>query len=125
MTTYVEYELDHHMMILIELLDESASGVVPASRKVGELAKIQARKSLKQALIELRAHTKLLMEEIEALHVDEAEVKFGVNTVGELGSMAIGKVGLGVNYEVTLKWKKPPANIKNSPAVSASGNNVD
>jgi hypothetical protein len=47
------------------------------------------------------------LKEIEELHVEEAEVKFGINTVGELGNMAIGKLGVGVNYEVTLKWKKP------------------
>jgi len=46
------------------------------------------------------------------LHVEEAEVKFGINTVCELGNMAIGKVGVGVNYEVTLKWKKPETKPK-------------
>ena len=49
----------------------------------------------------------MLVEEIEDLHVEEAEIKFGINTVGEIGNMAIGKVGVRVNYEVTLKWKKP------------------
>ena len=45
----------------------------------------------------------------EFIIFDEAEIKFGVSTVGELGNMAIGKVGAGVNYEITLKWKKPEA----------------
>ncbi len=33
------------------------------------------------------------MKEIEELQAEEAEVKFVINTVGELGNMAIGKVG--------------------------------
>lgn len=47
------------------------------------------------------------LNEINDLHVEEAEVKFGINTVGELGNIAIGKVGVGVNYAITLKWKTP------------------
>jgi hypothetical protein len=59
-----------------------------------------------EALKDMRTEAKLLLQEIEDLRV-EAEVKIGINTVGELGFMAIGNVGGGVNYEVTLKWKKP------------------
>ena len=70
-------------------------------------SKTKAQKSFSDALKDIRAQAKLLLNEIEELHVEEAEVKFGINTVGELGNMAIGKVGVGVNYEVTLKWKKP------------------
>jgi len=35
--------------------------------------------------------------------VAEADVKFGINTVGELGNLALGKIELGMNYEVRLK----------------------
>jgi len=49
--------------------------------------------------------TVYFLNEINDLHVEEAEVKFGINTVGELGNIAIGKVG--VNYAITLKWKSP------------------
>jgi len=54
----------------------------------------------------MKSSNKAVMTEFEDLHVDEAEIKFGINTVGEMGNIAIGKVGVGVNYEVTLKWKK-------------------
>lgn len=70
------------------------------------MAKAKAKKSFADALKDVRAQAKLLLNEIEELHVCEAEIKFGINTVGELGNMAIGKVGVGVNYEVTLKWAK-------------------
>lgn len=52
---------------------------------------------------EIKIQANLFLKEIEKLHVEEAEIKFGINTVGELGNRAIGKVGIGVNYEVILK----------------------
>jgi hypothetical protein len=107
MTTYVEYQLDDNTTILVEAAEDETSGVVRASREVGGVARVKAKISFIEALKDIRAQAKLLLTEIEDLHVEEAEVKFGINTVGELGIMAIGKVGGGVNYEVTLKWKKP------------------
>lgn len=37
-----------------------------------------------------------LVEEIEELHIEDAKIKFGINTVGDVGNIAIGKVGVGV-----------------------------
>ena len=107
MATYIEYDLGEGAKILIEVAEENLSGVVRASTEAGGIAKIKAKKNFTEALKDIRAQAKLLLQEIEELEVNEAEVKFGINTVGELGNMAIGKVGVGVNYEVTLKWQKP------------------
>jgi hypothetical protein len=107
MPSYIEYQLDEETTILIEASEGEAGGIVKASREAGEIAKVKAKKSFADALKDIRSQAKVLMSEIEELHVEEAEVKFGINTVGELGNMAIGKIGVGVNYEVTLKWKKP------------------
>lgn len=68
---------------------------------------VKAKKTFAEALKDYQCQAKMLLKEINDLHVEEAEVKFGINTVGELGIMAVGKVGVGVNYEITLKWKKP------------------
>ncbi|HQV93456.1 MAG TPA: CU044_2847 family protein [Anaerolineales bacterium] len=106
MPAYVEYQLDENSTILIEAPEGETGGVIKASRELGEIAKTKAQKSFSDALKDIRVQAKILLNEIEELHVEEAEVKFGINTVGELGNMAIGKVGVGVNYEVTLKWKK-------------------
>jgi hypothetical protein len=106
MPTYVEYDIGDGATILVEAPEDVTSGVIKASRGVGEVAKTKAKKSFTDALEEVKIQAKLLLKEIEELHVNEAEIKFGINTVGELGNMAIGKVGIGVNYEVTLKWKK-------------------
>jgi hypothetical protein len=106
MTAYIEYQVDENTTILIEA-PEGTPGIVRASREAGDIAKVRAQKTFAEALKDVRAQARLLLVEIEELHVEEAEVKFGINTVGELGNMAIGKIGVGVNYEVTLKWKKP------------------
>lgn len=106
MPVYIEYQLDENATILIEAPDGESGGVVRAARGDGTLASVKAKKNFSEALQDIKTQAKLLLKEIEELHVEEAEVKFGINTVGELGNMAIGKVGVGVNYEVTLKWKK-------------------
>jgi len=109
MSTYVEYQLDENTTILIEAPDDEASEIIKASRDPGEVASVKAKKSFTEALGGIKAQAKFLLKEIEELHVEEAEIKFGFNTVGELGNLAIGKIGVGVNYEVTLKWKLPKA----------------
>lgn len=112
MPTYIEYQLDDNSTILIEAPEGESGSVIKASRGPGEVVKTKAQKSFSDALKDIRAQAKLLLNEIEELHVEEAEVKFGINTVGEVGNMAIGKIGVGVNYEVTLKWKKPAVNTE-------------
>ncbi|MBI5964077.1 MAG: hypothetical protein HY863_11420 [Chloroflexi bacterium] len=106
MPNYIEYQLDENTTILIEGPEEKSDGIVKASLELGEVAPTKAKKTFSAALKDVRAQAKLLLAEIEELQVSEAEIKFGINTVGELGNMAIGKIGVGVNYEVTLKWKK-------------------
>ena len=112
MPEYIEYDLGDGATILIEAPEGATSGVIRAARSAGEVSQVKAKKGFKAALKDVRAQARLLLDEIEELHVNEAEIKFGINTVGELGNMAIGKVGVGVNYEVTLKWKKPEMNSK-------------
>lgn len=115
MKNYIEYDLGDGATILIEAPDEEVSGIVKAARRDGEITTEKAKKSFTDALKDVRAQAKLLLAEIEELHVNEAEVKFGINTVGELGNMVIGKIGVGVNYEITLKWTKP--GVKSKPRV--------
>lgn len=112
MATYIEYDLGDGATILVEAPDREAGGIIKASLGNGEVAKVKAKMNFADALKDVRAQAKLLLAEIEKLHVSEAEIKFGINTVGELGNMAIGKIGVGVNYEVTLKWSKPDEKSK-------------
>jgi hypothetical protein len=67
---------------------------------------VQAKKSFALAIRDVKLQAQLLLKEIEDLHLAEAEIKFGLSTCGELGVLAVGKLGMGMNYEITLKWKK-------------------
>jgi len=103
MTIYIEYKLDENTTILVEA-PEDAGGVVKASRGAGE--PVQSKLNFKQAFANVKESIKAVMAEFDDLHVEEAEIKFGLKTTGEAGIFAIGKVGGEMNYEVTLKWKK-------------------
>ena len=104
MPIYIEYELDDGSTALVEAPEDTV-GVVKAAR--GSATVIKAQKTFSEAIKEVNQQAKLLLKEIDALPVNEAEIKFGLTTAGEVGNIAIGKIGLGVNYEVTLRWKKP------------------
>ena len=103
MTNYVEYKLEDGSTVLIEA--DERGGVVRASNKPGE--PIPSKKGFKEAFASVRSSIKEVMSEFDDLHVYEAEIKFGLKSIGEAGIFAIGKVGGEMNYEVTLKWKKP------------------
>ena len=104
MPSYIEYELDENTTILVEAPEDESGGVVKASR--GDNTPKKAEKTFKEAWKSVKVQAKMLIAEVEDLHVEEAEIKFGVNVTGQAGNVAIAQVGLGVNYEVTLKWKK-------------------
>ena len=107
MPVYIEYDLGDGATILVEAPEDEIGGIVRASRNPGEVVKTAAKKSFADALKDVKTQSNLLIKEVEDLPVTEAQIKFGINTVGELGNLAIGKLGVGVNYEVTLIWKKP------------------
>lgn len=103
MPNYVEYPLEDGSTILVEV--EERGGVVKASNKPGE--PIPSQKGFKDAFASVRSSIREVMAEFDDLHVYEGEIKFGLKSIGEAGIFAIGKVGGEMNYEVTLKWKKP------------------
>ncbi len=105
MTTYIEYELDDNTTILVEAPEDAGGGVVKASRGADD--PVPSKLNFKQAFANVRGSIKAVMAEFDDLHVEEAEIKFGLKTVGEAGFFAVGKVGGEMNYEVTLKWRKP------------------
>jgi hypothetical protein len=108
MSTFVEYDLGDGATILVESL-VGADEAIKAGLEDSLI--IKAKKKFQTVLKDVQAQSKLLLKEIERLDVNEAEVKFGLSAVGELGgTIVIGKVGGQVNYEVTLKWKRKEAN---------------
>jgi hypothetical protein len=104
MPTYIEYQNDDGSTVLIELA-EASGGVVKASKD--GLKVVETGKKFKEAFASIRSTIKDLVAEMDALRVEEGEVKFGLKALAEANVFAVGKVGGEVNYEVTLKWKKP------------------
>src|SRR5215216_3665652 len=104
MPTYIEYKNEDGSIVLIELA-EASGGVVKASKE--GLKVVESGKRFKEAFASIGGTIKDLITEMEALEVQEGEVKFGLKALAEAGIFAVGKVGGEMNYEVTLKWKKP------------------
>ena len=106
---YYEYQIDENTTILVAgPEEESSSGLTPAARGKEEEIKVKPVKAgLREAIQGAKESAKILLEEINELQVSEAEIKFGLTTTGELGYFAVVKMGMGVNYEVTLRWKRP------------------
>jgi len=104
MPTYIEYKNEDGSAVLIELA-EASGGVVRASRD--GVSVVESGKRFKEAFASVRGTIKDLVAEMDALRVEEGEVKFGLKSLAEAGVFAVGKVGGEMNYEVTLKWKKP------------------
>lgn len=101
--SYIEYQNEDGSTVLIELA-EATGGVVKASRN--GISVVESGKKFKEAFASIRGTIKDLVSEMDALKVEEGEVKFGLKALAEAGVFAVGKVGGEMNYEVTLKWKK-------------------
>jgi hypothetical protein len=110
MSTYIEYELENGMTVLIETMEMDEAGIVKASR-AGDAVK-KAEQTFSEALDAISAQAKELKAKLEGLRADEVSVKFGLKVAGEAGNFAIGKVGIEANYEVTLKWENADADQK-------------
>ena len=104
MPTYIEYKNNDGSIVLIELA-EATGGVVRASRD--GISVIESGKKFSEAFASIRSTIKDLIAEMDGLQVQEGKIKFGLKALAEAGVFAVGKVGGEMNYEVTLKWKKP------------------
>jgi hypothetical protein len=104
MSTYIEYQNSDGSTVLVETA-ETTGHIVRTSRD--GVSVVETGKKFKEAFSCVRGTIKDLITEMEALQVEEGEVKFGLKALAEAGVFAVGKVGGEMNYEVTLKWKKP------------------
>lgn len=104
MSTYIQYTMEDGSTVLVET-ETPAGSVIRSGRSNVDI--IQNSKNFMEALSSIRGSVSALYKELNALEIDEAEVKFGLKAVGEAGIFAVGKVGGEMNYEVTLKWKQP------------------
>ena len=109
---YVEFPLDDGGSILIETPDQQEkvqSGFVKgAQNDGGRDVAVPATRSFDASVENVRKAAELLVNKLRAISSppDEMTVSFGLKASGDLGNLAIGKVGGEANYAVTLKWKK-------------------
>jgi hypothetical protein len=109
---YIEFPLEDGGSILIETPDQQEkvqSGFVKAGQgESGRDLAVQASRSFDASVENVRKAAELLVNNLRAISSppDEMTVSFGLKASGDLGSLAIGKVGAETNYAVTLKWRK-------------------
>ena len=106
MPQYIRYTLEDGFELLIEA--SASEGSVTRSSLSNKIE--QAGTSFDAALDSVRISALQIRKKLHDVQADEVEVKFGLKATGELGNnmFAVGKAGIEANYEVTLKWKKPP-----------------
>jgi hypothetical protein len=108
MTKYVEYKQEDGSSAWVEI--STPSTPITRGGEENQSNTLKSTKSFSQALSAIREPVKALLNELNEMPVEEAEVKFGIKTVGEanigVGVFVIGKVGGEMNYEITLKWKR-------------------
>ena len=112
MSRFIEYQTADGGTLLVEVEGEGEpkSGVVKAGRlgdKVQD-AVLEAQIRFEEAMDTVKHSAQTIIGKIKGLsdRPDEVEVTFGLKAVGELGNMAIGKVGAEANYTVKLTWKQ-------------------
>ncbi len=109
---YVEFPLENGGSILIEtpdLQEKVQSGFVKSGQsEAAREAALPASRSFDASVENVRQAAELLVSKLRTISAppDEMTVSFGLKASGDLGSLAIGRVGGESNYAVTLKWKK-------------------
>ncbi len=104
MATYIQYNMEDGSTVLVEG-DEVSGDVVKASR--GGVDIVSTGTKFAEAFASVRGSLRVLVAELDTLNLEDAEVKFGLKAIGEAGLLAIGKIGGEMNYEITLRWKRP------------------
>ena len=109
---YIEFPLEDGGSILIETPDQQEkiqSGFVKGGQsEAAQEASVHAGQSYDASVENVRKAADLLVTKLRSLSTppDEMSVTFGLKASGDLGNLAIGKVGAEVNYAVTLRWRK-------------------
>jgi hypothetical protein len=112
---YVEFPTDEEgVMVLVEVDGEELQA--PAVQKAGLFRKSGATSVVTATVnfdVAVRRvvgqNVRALTEAVKKLAIppDHIELKFGLRATGEVGNLAMGKVGGDASIEVTLAWKTP------------------
>jgi hypothetical protein len=101
---YVEIEAQDIKQPVIE---GEAMAALPGQKKIKELI-LNAQDTFDDAVAGTRRNADVFIANIRKMSdlPDEVEITFGLKADGELGCLAVAKVGIEANYTVKLTWKK-------------------
>ena len=112
MPQYIRFDAAGGNAVLVEVEGEEASsehGVVKAGLKDKmKEAVVLAQSTFEDALRRaVQCNAEAFRHAVKGLEEppDEAEMTFSLKATGELGNVAVGKLGAGANYTIKLVWK--------------------
>jgi hypothetical protein len=111
MTRYLQFTAADGSPILVEVderEDSPREGIQQAGvRDRFEVVLVQAQASFEDVMkTAIRQNVQAFVDAIHGLErrPSSVEISFGLKAAGEVGNLAIGKMGADVNYTVKLAW---------------------
>lgn len=113
MADYIQFTSGDGNSLLVEV-DEgevsSQQGIQKAGlREMAGKSVAVAQTSFEQAIQQaMRYNAQVFLQSVVNLPIlpSEAEITFGLKITGEVGNVAVGKVGGETNYTIRLIWKR-------------------
>jgi hypothetical protein len=106
---YIEFPLENGGSILVESTDDpvrTSAGFLKSENASPDNAQ-KASQSFDASVESMRQAAELMVTKLRSLSAppDEIDVHFSLKASGEVGSLAVGKLGGDANYSITLKWR--------------------
>ncbi len=111
MPRFVQFLTEDDPPILVEISEPDEPQTGPSlggPRDQARTAIVKASESFQQALSVVRSNVDAFTKVMHTLESppDETEITFGLKAVGEIGNVAVAKVGAEASYTIKLTWKK-------------------
>ncbi len=102
----IEVPVEGGGRLLVQVSDAELPGDLQlASARPGEVV-ARARKSLEQALDQIKPAVQAVLDRLVAMRADEVSVEFGLTLGAETG-LVVAKGTSEMHFAVTLGWKRP------------------
>ncbi len=119
MSRYIQYPTADGGTVLVEIENQTeiyrGGAVQTGLGDVAQEAVVKVTTTFEDAVDVVRRTAQAIIDQVKGLSdsPDEVKVTFGLKATGDLGNLAVAKVGAEANYTVELTWKKA------EPAASA------
>lgn len=119
MTYVMEVPVAEGGQLLVQVdADDLPGGVRPAARgRPGQVVAV-AKKSIEEAIDQIKPAVDAVASRLKTMSADEVTVEFGLVLTAE-GNAVVTKGSAEVHFTMTLAWKKQDATGK--PATASSG----